>query len=64
MYIYIYSYTYINIYIVKLDQMCDSVSGQTVVDPKGYFTDLNSVKVTYLHICIYIYIYIYIVIHI
>jgi len=40
--------------------MSDSVSGQTVVDPKGYLTDLNSVKVTYLHICIYIYVYIYI----
>mmetsp|Transcript_38634 Transcript_38634/g.114846 ORF Transcript_38634/g.114846 Transcript_38634/m.114846 type:complete len:937 (+) Transcript_38634:36-2846(+) len=31
---------------VKLDQMSDSVSGQTVVDPKGYLTDLNSVKVS------------------
>eukprot|EP00965_Chrysotila_dentata_P156377 5166134-Pleurochrysis_carterae.AAC.1 len=29
---------------VKLDQMSDSVSGQTVVDPKGYLTDLNSIK--------------------
>ena len=29
----------------KLDKMSDSVSGQTVVDPKGYLTDLNSVKV-------------------
>ena len=28
---------------VKLDRMADSVSGQTVVDPKGYLTDLNSV---------------------
>jgi len=27
---------------VKLDQMADSVSGQTVVDPKGYLTDLSS----------------------
>lgn len=27
---------------VKLDQMADSVSGQTVVDPKGYLTDLKS----------------------
>lgn len=27
---------------VKLDQVSDSVSGQTVVDPKGYLTDLNS----------------------
>ena len=25
-------------------QMSDSVSGQTVVDPKGYLTDLNSIK--------------------
>ena len=23
--------------------MADSVSGQTVVDPKGYLTDLNSI---------------------
>ena len=29
----------------KLDRMSDSVSGQTVVDPKGYLTDLNSVRV-------------------
>lgn len=27
---------------VKLDQASDSVSGQTVVDPKGYLTDLQS----------------------
>ena len=26
--------------------MADSVSGQTVVDPKGYLTDLKSVKIT------------------
>lgn len=31
---------------MKLDKMSDSVSGQTVVDPKGYLTDLNSVKVS------------------
>ena len=31
---------------VKLDQMSDSVEGQTVVDPKGYLTDLNSIKVS------------------
>ena len=30
---------------LKLDRMSDSVTGQTVVDPKGYLTDLNSVKV-------------------
>ena len=24
-------------------QMADSVTGQTVVDPKGYLTDLNSI---------------------
>ncbi|EEY56427.1 pre-mRNA-processing factor, putative [Phytophthora infestans T30-4] len=30
----------------KLDKMSDSISGQTVVDPKGYLTDLNSVKLT------------------
>ena len=28
---------------IKLDQISDSVSGQTVVDPKGYLTDLNSI---------------------
>uniref|UniRef100_A0A7S1U7V1 PRP1 splicing factor N-terminal domain-containing protein n=1 Tax=Phaeomonas parva TaxID=124430 RepID=A0A7S1U7V1_9STRA len=28
---------------LRLDKMADSVSGQTVVDPKGYLTDLNSV---------------------
>lgn len=31
---------------VRLDQVSDSVTGQTVVDPKGYLTDLNSVKVS------------------
>jgi pre-mRNA-processing factor 6 len=30
----------------RLDKMADSVSGQTVVDPKGYLTSLNSIKVT------------------
>jgi len=30
----------------KLDKMSDSVTGQTVVDPKGYLTDLNSIKVS------------------
>jgi len=29
---------------LKLDRVSDSVSGQTVVDPKGYLTDLNSIK--------------------
>lgn len=29
-----------------LDKMSDSVSGQTVVDPKGYITSLNSIKVS------------------
>ncbi|KAI9494764.1 PRP1 splicing factor, N-terminal-domain-containing protein [Zychaea mexicana] len=28
---------------LKLDQVSDSVSGQTTVDPKGYLTDLNSI---------------------
>lgn len=28
---------------LKLDQMSDSVSGQSTVDPKGYLTDLSSV---------------------
>jgi pre-mRNA-processing factor 6 len=31
---------------IKLDKMSDSVSGQTVVDPKGYLTDLNSLKIS------------------
>ena len=31
---------------LKLDKMSDSVTGQTVVDPKGYLTDLNSLKIT------------------
>lgn len=30
---------------LNLKKMSDSVSGQTVVDPKGYLTDLNSIKV-------------------
>lgn len=29
----------------KLDKISDSVSGQTVVDPKGYLTNLNSINV-------------------
>ena len=28
---------------LKLDQVSDSVSGQSTVDPKGYLTDLNSI---------------------
>ncbi|KAI9366078.1 PRP1 splicing factor, N-terminal-domain-containing protein [Zopfochytrium polystomum] len=28
---------------LKLDQISDSVSGQTTIDPKGYLTDLNSI---------------------
>lgn len=32
---------------VKLNQVSDSVSGQTVVDPKGYLTDLQSMIPTY-----------------
>eukprot|EP00794_Sanderia_malayensis_P012168 gene12168-13423_t len=31
---------------VRLDQASDSVSGQTVVDPKGYLTDLQSLTPT------------------
>lgn len=31
---------------LKLDGMADSVSGQTVVDPKGYLTSLGGVKVS------------------
>ncbi|OZJ04338.1 hypothetical protein BZG36_02386 [Bifiguratus adelaidae] len=30
---------------VRLDQMSDSVSSQTNIDPKGYLTDLNSIVV-------------------
>eukprot|EP00879_Flechtneria_rotunda_P002532 GHRR01002730.1.p1 GENE.GHRR01002730.1~~GHRR01002730.1.p1 ORF type:complete len:774 (+),score=274.42 GHRR01002730.1:968-3289(+) len=30
---------------LKLDSMADSVSGQTVVDPKGYLTDLSSMAI-------------------
>ncbi|KAJ1550581.1 hypothetical protein HK096_006126, partial [Nowakowskiella sp. JEL0078] len=30
---------------LKLNQISDSVSGQTTVDPKGYLTDLNSIVV-------------------
>ncbi|KAI9203430.1 PRP1 splicing factor, N-terminal-domain-containing protein [Polychytrium aggregatum] len=30
---------------LKLDQISDSVSGQSTVDPKGYLTDLNSIVV-------------------
>ena len=30
---------------LKLDKMSDSVSGQTVVDPRGYLTSLGSVRV-------------------
>lgn len=31
---------------LKLDKVSDSVSGQTVVDPKGYLTDLNSTRLS------------------
>ncbi|KAG2489786.1 hypothetical protein HYH03_011736 [Edaphochlamys debaryana] len=31
---------------LKLDRMADSVTGQTVVDPKGYLTDLKSIKIS------------------
>ncbi|KAI8553725.1 hypothetical protein RHMOL_Rhmol05G0038900 [Rhododendron molle] len=31
---------------LKLDRLSDSVSGLAVVDPKGYLTDLNSMKIT------------------
>ncbi|XP_027159740.1 protein STABILIZED1 [Coffea eugenioides] len=30
---------------LKLDRLSDSVTGQTVVDPKGYLTDLKSLKI-------------------
>ncbi|KAJ3127705.1 hypothetical protein HK098_005941 [Nowakowskiella sp. JEL0407] len=30
---------------LKLDQISDSVSGQSTIDPKGYLTDLNSVVI-------------------
>ena len=32
--------------LTSISQVSDSVSGQTVVDPKGYLTDLSSIKVT------------------
>jgi len=32
---------------IKLTQVSDSVSGQTVVDPKGYLTDLQSMIPTH-----------------
>ncbi|WCJ22718.1 Pre-mRNA-processing factor 6 [Euphorbia peplus] len=35
-----------NMLSLKLDRLSDSVSGLTVVDPKGYLTDLNSMKIT------------------
>lgn len=31
---------------LKLDRLSDSVTGQTVVDPKGYLTDLKGMKIT------------------
>eukprot|EP01035_Chromulina_nebulosa_P017336 gene17336-22881_t len=31
---------------LKLDKISDSITGQTVVDPKGYLTNLNSLKIT------------------
>ncbi len=34
-----------NALLSKLNSLGDSVSGQTVVDPKGYLTNLNSIKV-------------------
>lgn len=33
--------------LASLSQVSDSVSGQTVVDPKGYLTDLNSMIPTH-----------------
>eukprot|EP01083_Nonionella_stella_P279745 951556_1 len=30
---------------IQLDKMADSVTGQTVVDPKGYLTDLTSISI-------------------
>ncbi len=31
---------------LNLDRMADSVTGQTVVDPKGYLTDMKSIKIS------------------
>ena len=31
---------------LKLDSMNDSVTGQTVIDPKGYMTDLTAMNIT------------------
>lgn len=36
-----------NLMNVKLSQVSDSVEGQTVVDPKGYLTDLQSMIPSY-----------------
>jgi pre-mRNA-processing factor 6 len=36
---------------LKLDKISDSVSGQTVVDPKGYLTDLKSVTLKSGAVC-------------
>jgi pre-mRNA-processing factor 6 len=30
----------------KLDKMSDSISGQTVVDPRGYLTSLDAMKIS------------------
>lgn len=37
----------ISVTLTPLLQVSDSVSGQTVVDPKGYLTDLNSMIPTH-----------------
>lgn len=37
---------------VKLDKVMDSVSGQSVIDPKGYLTDLNSMPVSRFQHCV------------
>jgi len=31
---------------IKIDKIADSITGQTVIDPKGYLTDLNSLKIS------------------
>jgi len=49
---------------IKLTQVSDSVSGQTVVDPKGYLTDLQSMipthggDIEYASLCVCAYVYV------
>jgi hypothetical protein len=40
------SYVRSQVIRLNLDRMADSVTGQTVVDPKGYLTDMKSIKIS------------------